>query len=122
MKGLRKGGEAAHLWATRAPGGVAADDELEALFYEDGTEGGGGTAVALVVRRWRWEEDGAEASSGRSWPARVFALHDAGVSAGAPSQDRAEGVRSRPASSAARRAGVCGGGGSVALPSSLEAT
>ena len=50
MKGLRKGREAARLWATRAPGGVQQTIELEEL-YEDGTEGGGGRAVALIRRR-----------------------------------------------------------------------
>ena len=41
MRGLRKGREAARLWATRAPGGVQQTIELEEL-YEDGTESGGG--------------------------------------------------------------------------------
>ena len=49
MRGLRKGVEAARLWATRPPGGVQQTIELEQL-YEDGTEGGGGTAVALIRR------------------------------------------------------------------------
>ena len=48
-RGLRKGVEAARIWATRAPGGVQQTIELEEL-YEDGTEGGGGRAVALSKR------------------------------------------------------------------------
>ncbi len=51
-RGLRKGIEAARLWATREPGGVQQTIELEQL-YEGDTEGGGGRAVALIVRRWR---------------------------------------------------------------------
>ncbi len=53
-RGLRKGLEAARQWATREPGGVQQTIELEQL-YEDGTEGGGGRAVALIVRRWHWD-------------------------------------------------------------------
>ena len=49
LAGLRKGIEAARVWATREPGGVQQTIELEQL-YEDGTEGGGGRAVALIVR------------------------------------------------------------------------
>src|SRR3954454_13600506 len=59
-RGLRKGIEAARLWATREPGGVQQTIELEQL-YEEGFEGGGGSAVALVVRRWHWEESGEPA-------------------------------------------------------------
>src|SRR5262245_17261921 len=60
MRGLRRGVDAARLWATRPPGGVQQTIELERL-YEDGMEGGGGTAVAIVNRRWHWEEDGSPA-------------------------------------------------------------
>lgn len=62
MKGLRKGRKAARLWATRPPGGVQQTIELDEL-YEDGTESGGGAAVALIRRVWRWEEDGSHAST-----------------------------------------------------------
>src|SRR5262245_36822362 len=62
MKGLRKGREAARLWATRAPGGVQQTIELEELF-EDDTEGGAGRALALVRRVWRWDEDGTHAGT-----------------------------------------------------------
>jgi ketosteroid isomerase-like protein len=59
MRGLRKGRDAARVWATRAPGGVQQTIELEQL-YED-ESAGDGRAVALIRRRWRWEEDGGEA-------------------------------------------------------------
>ena len=45
VRGLRKGIEAARLWATREPGGVQQTIELEQL-YEEGTEGG-------AVAPWR---------------------------------------------------------------------
>ena len=41
MKGLRKGREAARLWATRAAGGVQQTIELEEL-HEDNRQAGGG--------------------------------------------------------------------------------
>ena len=44
MRGLRKGCEAARLWATRPPGGVQQTIELEQL-YEDEAAG--------AARRWR---------------------------------------------------------------------
>jgi limonene-1,2-epoxide hydrolase len=62
MKGLRKGVEAARVWATRPPGGVQQTIELEELF-EDDTEGGEGRALALIKRVWRWDEDGSHAST-----------------------------------------------------------
>lgn len=96
-RGLRKGAEAARLWATRAPGGVQQEIELEQL-YEDGTEGGGGRAVALIVRRWHWEESGDPAGeeamawgfelrehrvlSWRPYEDRALALHEAGFAHG----------------------------------------
>jgi hypothetical protein len=89
-RGLRKGVEAARLWATRAPGGVQQTIELEQL-YEDGTEGGGGRAVALIVRRWHWEEDGGLASEDEmAW---AFELHDHRVLGWRPFEDRAEALR-----------------------------
>ena len=89
MKGLRKGVEAARLWATRPPGGVQQTIELEEL-YEDGTESGGGSAVALVRRRWNWEEDGSLA---REEPmAWLFELRDHRVRSWRPFDDRAEAL------------------------------
>ena len=85
MKGLRKGREAARLWATRKPGGVQQTIELEEL-YEDGTESGAGTAVALIRRVWRWDEDGSHALTDElAW---YFELHDHKVRSWRPFEDR----------------------------------
>lgn len=90
QKGLRKGLEAARQWATRAPGGVQQEIELEQL-YEDDTEGGGGRAVALIVRRWRWEESGALASEEpMAW---LFELRRHRVLSWRPYEDREEALR-----------------------------
>jgi ketosteroid isomerase-like protein len=89
-RGLRKGVEAARQWATRAPGGVQQQIELEQL-YEDGTEGGGGRAVALIVRRWHWEESGQLA--GEDAMAWVFELRQRRVRSWRPYEDRAEALR-----------------------------
>jgi limonene-1,2-epoxide hydrolase len=88
-RGLRKGVEEARAWATRAPGGVQQTIELEQL-YEDGTEGGG-RAVALIRRRWRWEEDGGEA--GVDEMAWAFELRDHKVLSWRPYSDREEALR-----------------------------
>ncbi|HVY77036.1 MAG TPA: hypothetical protein VG898_00840 [Solirubrobacterales bacterium] len=85
MKGLRKGVEAARVWATRAPGGVQQTIVLEELF-EDDTESGGGRALALIERVWRWEEDGSHASTDvMAW---LFELHDHKVRSWRPFEDR----------------------------------
>jgi limonene-1,2-epoxide hydrolase len=88
-RGLRKGVEAARLWATRPPGGVQQTIELAQL-YEDGTEGGGGRAVALITRRWHWEEDGSAA--GEDEMAWVFELRRHRVRSWRPHEDRAEAL------------------------------
>jgi ketosteroid isomerase-like protein len=90
MRGLRRGVGAARLWATRPPGGVQQTIELERL-YEDGMEGGGGSAVAIVNRRWHWEEDGSPA--GVDEMAWVFELRDRRVRSWRPFEDRAEALR-----------------------------
>lgn len=89
-RGLRKGREAARVWATRKPGGVQQTIELEEL-YEEGLEGGGGRAVALIRRRWRWAEDGSEA--GVDEMAWVFELRDHKVLSWRPFDNRAEALR-----------------------------
>ena len=81
MKGLRKGRDAARLWATRAPGGVQQTIELEEL-HED-TE----RAVALIRRVWRWEEDGSPA--GEDEMAWLFELRDHKIRSWRPFEDRA---------------------------------
>jgi limonene-1,2-epoxide hydrolase len=89
-RGLRKGVEAARLWATRKPGGVQQTIELEQL-YEGGTEGGGGRAVALIVRRWHWEEDDSLARADEmAWS---FELHDHRIRSWRPHEDRAAALR-----------------------------
>jgi ketosteroid isomerase-like protein len=90
MRGLRKGVEAARIWATRPPGGVQQTIELEQL-YEDGTEGGGGRAVALIKRHWHWEEDGTLA--GVDEMAWFFELRDHRVLSWRPYEDREEALR-----------------------------
>jgi limonene-1,2-epoxide hydrolase len=89
-RGLRKGIEAARLWATREPGGVQQTIELGQL-YEEGLEGGAGTAVALIVRRWRWDEDGSPA--GGDEMAWAFELRDRRIRSWRPYDDRAEALR-----------------------------
>jgi len=85
MKGLRKGKDAARLWATREPGGVQQTIELDELF-EDGTEAGGGAALALVRRVWHWDEDGSHASTEEmAW---LFELHDHCIRSWRPYEDR----------------------------------
>jgi limonene-1,2-epoxide hydrolase len=89
-RGLRKGPEAARVWATREPGGVQQTIELEQL-YEDGTEGGGGRAVALIRRVWRWAEDGSHARTDEmAW---AFELRNHKVLSWRPYEDREEALR-----------------------------
>jgi limonene-1,2-epoxide hydrolase len=90
MKGLLKGTEAARQWATRKRGGVQQTIDLEQL-YEGGTEGGGGHAVALIVRRWHWEQEGDFA--GEDELAWVFELRDHRIRSWRPYEDRAEALR-----------------------------
>jgi limonene-1,2-epoxide hydrolase len=89
-RGLRKGVEAARVWATREPGGVQQTIVLEQL-YEEGMEGGGGSAVALIVRRWHWEEDGSAA--GEDEMAWLFELRERRIRGWRPFEDRAEALR-----------------------------
>ena len=86
MKGLLKGTEAARQWATRKRGGVQQTIELEQL-YEGGTEGGGGRAVALIMRRWHWDDADGE-FAGEDEMAWVFELHDHRIRSWRPFEDR----------------------------------
>jgi limonene-1,2-epoxide hydrolase len=90
MRGLRKGLAAARVWATRPPGGVQQTIELEQL-YEDGTEGGGGRAVALIKRHWHWEED--DSLAGVDVMAWFFELRNHKIRSWRPFDDRAEALR-----------------------------
>jgi hypothetical protein len=64
--------------------------ELEQL-YEDGTEGGGGRAVALILRRWHWEED--ESVAGIDIMAWAFELRDHRIRSWRPYDNRDEALR-----------------------------
>src|SRR5680860_1219654 len=80
MRGLRKGRDAARIWATRAPGGVQQTIEIEEL-YEDTDR-----AVALIRRVWHWDEDGSPA--GADEMAWYFELRDHKVRSWRPFEDR----------------------------------
>ena len=84
MRGLRKGREAARLWATRPPGGVQQTVELDEL-HEDADR-----AVALIRRVWRWDEDGSPA--GEDELAWLFELRDHKIRSWRPFEDRAEAL------------------------------
>lgn len=90
MRGLRRGVEAARLWATRPAGGVQQTIVLDHL-YEDRTESGGGFAVALIRRVWAWAEDGSPA--GEDEMAWLFELRDHRVRSWRPFDQRAEALR-----------------------------
>lgn len=80
MKGLRKGPEAARLWATRQSGGVQQTVELDELF-EDGDR-----ALALIRRVWHWDEDGSHANTEEmAW---LFELRDHRIRSWRPFDDR----------------------------------
>ena len=89
-RGLRTGVEAARVWATREPGGVQQTIELERL-YEEGLEGSGGTAVALIRRLWHWDESGELA--GVDEMAWSFELRERRVRSWRPYDDRDEALR-----------------------------
>jgi ketosteroid isomerase-like protein len=90
MKGLRKGREAARVWATRKRGGVQQTIVLDEL-WEEGLEGGGGRAVALIRRLWHWEEGGAAA--GVEEMAWAFELRQGKIRSWRPYEDRALALR-----------------------------
>ncbi len=88
MRGLRKGREAARLWATRPPGGVQQTIELEQLYEDEAA--GSGTAVALIRSRWNWEEDGSVAEVDEmAW---LFELRGNRVLSWRPFEDRTEAL------------------------------
>jgi limonene-1,2-epoxide hydrolase len=86
MKGLKKGHEAARHWATRKRGGVQQTIELEHL-YE-----GGDRAVALIMRRWHWDDDEGE-FAGEDEMAWLFELHERRIRSWRPFEDREEALR-----------------------------
>ncbi len=84
-RGMRKGVGAARQWATKSPGGVQQTIELDELWEETGR------AVALITRRWRWEEDGSHA--GAEEMAWRFELEDGLIAGWRPYDDRVEALR-----------------------------
>jgi len=84
-RGLRKGIEAARLWATREPGGVQQTIVLDELYEEPDR------AVALITREWHWDEDGSAA--GVDEMAWLFELRDRQIRSWRPYEDRAEALR-----------------------------
>jgi limonene-1,2-epoxide hydrolase len=84
-RGLRKGIDAARLWATREPGGVQQTIVLDELYEEPDR------AVALITREWRWDEDGSAA--GADEMAWLFELRDRRIRSWRPYEDRAEALR-----------------------------
>lgn len=80
MKGLRKGRDAARVWATRPVGGVQQTIEVDELFEDDGR------ALALIKRVWRWDEDGSPA--GEDEMAWFFELHEQRIRSWRPFDDR----------------------------------
>ena len=108
-RGVRKGRDAARVWATRAPGGVQQTIELEEL-YEEGTEAGGGRAVALIRRVWRWADSGDHARTDEmAW---AFELRDHKILSWRPYDDRADAFRENgfpnEAAAASKADGVAG--------------
>jgi limonene-1,2-epoxide hydrolase len=86
MKGLLKGIEAARLWATRKRGGVQQTIETEKIYEGDGR------AVALIMRRWHWDDDEGE-FAGEDEMAWVFELHERRIRSWRPFEDREEALR-----------------------------
>ncbi|HET9591317.1 MAG TPA: nuclear transport factor 2 family protein [Solirubrobacterales bacterium] len=84
-RGLRKGIEAARLWATKSPGGAQQTITLDDLYEESDR------AVALITRAWHWEEDGSHA--GDEEMAWVFELRDRRILSWRPYEDREEALR-----------------------------
>jgi limonene-1,2-epoxide hydrolase len=84
-RGLRKGIEAARIWATKSPGGAQQTVVLDELYEEIDR------AVALITRSWRWEEDGSPA--GEEEMAWVFELQDRRIRSWRPYDDREEALR-----------------------------
>jgi limonene-1,2-epoxide hydrolase len=83
-RGLRKGIDAARLWATREPGGAQQTIILDEL-YE-----GSDRAVALITREWHWDEDGSAA--GADEMAWLFELDGRHIRSWRPYEDRAEAL------------------------------
>jgi limonene-1,2-epoxide hydrolase len=86
MKGLKKGREAARLWATRKRGGVQQTIEVERMYADEDR------AVAMIMRRWHWDDDVGE-FAGEDEMAWVFELREGRIRSWRPFEDRAEALR-----------------------------
>ena len=85
-RGLRRGVDAARLWGTRAPGGVQQQIELDELYEDEFL----GVALAMITRRWRWDEEGTEA--GADEMAWFFELRNRRVRTWRSFEDREAGI------------------------------
>jgi len=86
-RGLRRGIDEARAWATRAPGGVQQTIEVEDV------REAGDRVVALIVRRWHWDEEGEHAEeAGADEMAWLFELRDGMVASWRPFEDRAQAL------------------------------
>ena len=85
-RGLRRGVAAARLWGTRAPGGVQQQIEIDELYEDEFL----GVALAMITRRWHWDEDGTEAGADRmAW---LFELRGGAVRSWRSYEDRDEAI------------------------------
>jgi len=84
-RGLRRGREEAREWATRPPGGVQQEIELGEVLR------GGDRSLAMITRRWHWDEDGSPA--GADEMAWLFELREGLIRSWRPFADRAEALR-----------------------------
>jgi ketosteroid isomerase-like protein len=91
MKGLLRGIDAARLWATRKRGGVQQTIDLEQLHTNEAAVGGG-RAVAMIMRRWHWDDDEGE-FAGEDEMAWAFELREGRIRSWRPFMDRAEALR-----------------------------
>jgi ketosteroid isomerase-like protein len=92
MKGLLRGIDAARVWATRKRGGVQQTIDLEQLHEYGRAAGGGGRAVAMIMRRWHWDDDEGE-FAGEDEMAWAFELREGRIRSWRPFMDRAEALR-----------------------------
>ncbi len=87
-RGTRRGLEAARAWATRAPGGAQQTIVLETV-HEYGSEAGAERAVALILRRWHWEDGEPAGEEAMAW---AFELHGDRVLSWRPYESRDEAM------------------------------
>ena len=84
-RGLKRGRDEARAWATKKVGGAQQTILLDDLRERDGR------AVALVTRRWHWDEDRSHA--GEEEMAWAFELEDGLVRSWQPFDEPADALR-----------------------------